>query len=359
MIDFKANPIRSTVAGFGVAAATLLLNACAGKHEPAPVTPPVDRCQASASALAAKLASAVAVPVAALPTDDFTTGFSILEGPVWLNGQLYLSQINATEEAPPPARLLRFDASSGALVVVDAKSGSNGLELAPNGRLAAARHVDGTVSYIDPANPGVATPIAAQFEGQRFNSPNDLTFHSNGTLFFTDPDWQSPKPAPQSAERVYRVAPGKAVEAVAAALKEPTAVAKPNGVALSLDEKRLYVGGTNGLFRFTLDADAQVLGTDAVRLPVTDEGVDGMTLDCAGNLLVTTGNRLLALDANEQVLGSVVLPRNPTNVELGGPDGTSLFITTLETTVEGTPSKPLLYRLELGNTAPARAVAAP
>lgn len=282
--------------------------------------------------------------LAPTPTDDFASGFTVLEGPTWRDGALYLSQINANVASPPPARLLRYDVGATAFAIVDPDSGSNGLQPDPTGRLAAARHSDGTVSYIDVRNPAAAAvPLATSFEGQRFNSPNDLVFHPNGTLYFTDPDWQAPTPRPQSVERAYRVAPGGAPEAIAAALTEPSLVTKPNGIVVSADQRTLYLGGTNGLFRFNLDQQGAITGGSGERLAVTDEGVDGMTLDCAGNLYVTTGNRVLVLDTDAELIGSITVPHNPTNVEIGGPDGQTLFITTLEATVDGVVSKPALY----------------
>ncbi|MEY2933223.1 MAG: hypothetical protein RL033_3972 [Pseudomonadota bacterium] len=293
--------------------------------------------------------------VAPTPVDDFASGFSILEGPTWRDGALYLSQINANVASPPPARLLRYDVGAAAFVVVDPDSGSNGLQSDPAGRLAAARHSDGTISYIDVRNPSAApVPLATSFEGQRFNSPNDLTFHPNGTLYFTDPDWQAPTPRPQSLERAYRVVPGGAPEAITAALTEPSLVTKPNGVVVSADEQTLYLGGSNGLFRFALDAQGAVTGTSGERLAVTDEGVDGMTLDCAGNLYVATGNRVLVLDSAADLIGSLTVPHNPTNVEIGGANGQTLFITTLEATVNDVVSKPALYSTDWSPASAAR-----
>jgi gluconolactonase len=287
--------------------------------------------------------SAQLTALAPTPADDFASGFTVLEGPTWRDGALYLSQINANVASPPPARLLRYDLGATAFAVVDPDSGSNGLQPDPTGRLAAARHSDGTVSYIDVRNPAAAAvPLATSFEGQRFNSPNDLVFHPNGTLYFTDPDWQAPTPRPQSVERAYRVAPGGTPEAITAALTEPSLVTKPNGIVVSADERTLYLGGTNGLFRFNLDEQGAVTG-GGQRLAVTAEGVDGMTLDCAGNLYVTTGSRVLVLDTDAELIGGITVPHNPTNVEIGGPNGQTLFITTLEATVDGVVSKPALY----------------
>lgn len=270
--------------------------------------------------------------------DDFQDGFSIIEGPVWVDGRLLLSEINANA-APAPARILSYTPGENVLTVVLDGTGSNGLELDPAGLLVAARHSDGTISYLDITD-GATQPIVEEFEGNRFNSPNDLTFHSNGTLYFTDPDYQAPDPIPQAAERAYQVVDGQPPEAIEAA----SVVTKPNGVVLSLDETSLYIGGSNGLYRFELDGDGNILSESGEKMAaVAEGGVDGITVDCSGNIYVTNGTQVRVLGANEQELVSIEFPLQPTNVEIGGPNGLSLFVTTLETN----GNKPALFSVDL------------
>src|SRR5690606_5385397 len=160
----------------------------------------------------------------------------ILEGPVWSNGILYLSQINGGTPVfgppggfpprdpvdagapaldagpeqpprPPPSRLLALDATTGEVTVVVNDSGTNGLALDPAGRLLAGNHRTGSISLV-PVDAAAEANIVATYEGVRFNSPNDLTVGRDGTVYFTDPDYQSPLPAPQAQTRAYRVPPG-------------------------------------------------------------------------------------------------------------------------------------------------------
>ena len=91
-------------------------------------------------------------------------------------------------------------------VVLNADFGSNGLAVDANGDIVAAVHKDGSIRRLSPASPATSTIVAAQYEGNRFNAPNDLAVRSDGTVYFSDPDnYQSPMPSPQTKPRVYRV----------------------------------------------------------------------------------------------------------------------------------------------------------
>nr|WP_255216379.1 SMP-30/gluconolactonase/LRE family protein [Pseudenhygromyxa sp. WMMC2535] len=269
--------------------------------------------------------------VASPPEDGYAEGFEILEGPVWIDGALHVSHI-AGGGPPPKARILRLEGD--ALVEVLATAGSNGLAVDDQGQLVAARHEDGSVSTyaIDELDAAPQVWIS-EYEGARFNSPNDLVISSAGVLYFTDPDWQAPSPAPQAAERAYYVLPG--ADAAVAFAEE---VAKPNGVVLSLDEAKIYVGGTEGLFAYALAADGSV-GAGGQVDSVAGGGFDGTAKDCAGNLYFAANGQVMVVTPDEQVYGSLSLA-NVTNLAFGGPDGTTLYATTL--------NQAGVYAVELG-----------
>src|SRR5690606_20897984 len=94
----------------------------------------------------------------------------------------------------PPASILRY-VPGGALEEHIAGSGSNGLAVDARGSIVAATHDDGGLSRF--ALDGTRTSIVAEYEGNRLNSPNDLTLRDDGTIYFTDPSWQAPNPNPQ------------------------------------------------------------------------------------------------------------------------------------------------------------------
>jgi len=189
------------------------------------------------------------------PTDSFNmNNFTNVEGPVWIDGVLYFSEMQNGNNPPPPARILKIDSSNQVSVFIN-DSGSNGLAVDNAGNLLAAEHgVGGIVSY----NLSSKTPttLVAQYMSKRFNSPNDLTMKRDGTLFFTDPDFQN-SARPQGATRAYQVPPG---------MNTPTPIAadyssNPNGITLSLDEQSLFISGAMGVKKYAIDGSGTVAST--------------------------------------------------------------------------------------------------
>ncbi len=263
--------------------------------------------------------SAMSVTATALRGSSTSVGAGgLLEGPVWWNGALYLSHF-WFQGQPPPANILRYD--GGALEVVFEGSGSNGLAIGPDGQLIGGDHLNGTISAFDP-DAGTRSTVVESFEGQRFNSPNDLTVRSDGTLYFTDPTYQAPQPAPQAATGVYRVDPSGVVE------QFETSLSQPNGVTISPDETALYVGHAGGLVRYDLNADGTVV-TPGEPFGNVFGGVDGMAVDCAGNLYVTlhAEGRIVVRSPAGDDLGEIQVAPQVTNAAFGGPDQQTLFIT--------------------------------
>jgi gluconolactonase len=285
-------------------------------------------CPPGSETLQLDLAGATPVAVAGVPpADGYSPGFSILEGPVWIEGALFLSQISSSGQ-PPAARILRVATGSAAEIFLD-DAGTNGLAV-DGGQLFGAVHEDGSISRFDLASPGSApVVVAAEYLGARFNSPNDLAIRSDGNIYFTDPDWQAPDPAPQAAERAYRISPGGAVEPCGEYMESGSLeiVQKPNGVTLTRDENTLYIGGTSGLFKFPVAAGGAVgIGSPVAAV---SGGVDGLAKDCAGNLYVTNGQSVVVLDEDDALIGSIPVGIQVTNVAFGGADGRTLYITSL------------------------------
>ncbi len=251
--------------------------------------------------------------------DGFAPGWGIVEGPVWVGDALYVSHFGSG--ATPASRIYRVSAAGVASVAVTA-SGTNGLALGRDGRLYGASHLIGGIVAFDVAHlEAPPRTIVASYGGARLNSPNDLAVRSDGTIYFTDPSYQAPDVHPQSASRVYRVLPDHTVEVIDATLSEP------NGVALSLDERTLWVGSTAGLSRFPLAADGSVSGSRAQVAAITG-AVDGLGRDCAGDLYVAGGDRVVVLDRSERVIGVISAP-GATNVAFGGADRRTLYVTAL------------------------------
>ncbi|HEX2875146.1 MAG TPA: SMP-30/gluconolactonase/LRE family protein [Polyangiaceae bacterium] len=260
------------------------------------------------------------------PADAFNNmnnDFSNIEGDVWVGDALYVSEISATlgkQGEPPPGRVLKITADDKVSILLP-DSGSNGLAVNAAGELFGAIHKDGSISKLSLSG-GAATPVASMFMGKRFDSPNDLTIHPNGTIYFTDPSWQAPNPAPQTATRAYRVPPGGQPEAI-----EPNVnLDQPNGITLSKNLDFLYIAG-NQLKKYPVMADGS-LGA-GVNFPPNGGGKgDGMVIDCGDNLYVATGQNVTVYSPAGQVLGTFTVPGlgEITNVAFGGTDHKTLYV---------------------------------
>lgn len=258
----------------------------------------------------------------ALPNDGYQAQFGNVEGAVWLDGSLYVSEFGPGDN-PPPTRILQITGNAAG-VVVAAAAGTNGLALDRSGRLYGASHKVGGIVRFD--LPGAnETVVVNSYNGSRFNSPNDLTFRSDGTLYFTDPNWQAASPNPQSRTRVYRVAAGSSNAIVVDENRS-----NPNGITLSPDERTLYLTAQDGLFKYAVAADGSVGAAEQFAAGVVSGG-DGMVVDCAGNLYVTNSD-VIVLDPNGTEVGRLRMPSGAgqvTNVAFGGSDRKTLFITAM------------------------------
>jgi gluconolactonase len=254
-------------------------------------------------------------------------GFGNFEGPVWLDGALYYSNISGGA-SPPPAIIWKVIPGGTPEIVVN-DSGSNGM--ATDGtKLFAAMHSDGAISSRELTSPEAATVVVGMYEGQPFDSPNDLVLTSSGDVYFTDPPYQAPD-GRQPANRTYFASGG-----VATALATDNAPNNPNGITLSKDAATLFIGGQNGVFRYNLNGDGSVQtpGTQILTTNLTaNSGVDGLGRDCAGNIYVTVHEerRVVVLSPAGAQLGALDVPSSGkvTNVAFGGADRTTLFVTSL------------------------------
>lgn len=258
------------------------------------------------------------------PSDTFNQNGSArnnVEGAVWIGDALYVSEFPLSQA--PPSRILKITAA-GAVSIYDPDSGSNGLAVDAGGSLIATNHKDGSLTR-RPLSGGAAAPIVTQYDGKRFNSPNDLAVRSDGNIYFSDPSWQAPNPAPQTQTRVYRVAPGASVATVIDANRS-----QPNGVTLSANEQTLYVSGTDGIFSYPVATDGGV--SAGTRMNGFQGAADGLGMDCAGNLYATTGNRVVILSGTtgmEIAAVPVTGAESVTNVAFGGPERKTLYITAM------------------------------
>lgn len=238
-----------------------------------------------------------------------------LEGPVWIDGALHLSSLRKYGDQPP-AQILKLDGSSLTAVVADSKT--NGLAVNGAGQLVAASHGLRGITFFDLANP-TAAPTDTIDMGP-FNSPNDLTIRADGNIYFTDPTYQCSGCG--VAKNAYRISPSGAVTAI----NPPHG--QPNGISLAPDGNTLYIAGNDdAIQQYPVMADGS-LGTATQFAAAT--GVDGMGVDCAGNVYATVGANIQVYSPSGTSLGSIAVGGSTTNVAFGGPNMTTLFITSYD-----------------------------
>lgn len=265
-------------------------------------------------------------------------GFNWSEGPTWFQNAIVFSDVPEnvifkwTPGDGPTAAV--FMKPSGMLSPTPGfrEQGSNGLGVDAEGRLIICQHGERRVARVE--KDGTQTALAAKFEGKRFNSPNDLTIRKNGDLYFTDPPYgldglnKSPlKELPFNG--VYRLAKDGTITAV---VKDLTF---PNGLALSPDEKTLYVAVSDPVHTNIMAYDVQPDGSvangreffdaQAVKKPGLKGGCDGMKVDAAGNVFATGPGGVLVISPAGKHLGTILTNQNTGNCAWGD-DGRTLYI---------------------------------
>ena len=269
-------------------------------------------------------------------------GFLFTEGPVWSRelDALLFSDPNAnriyayrepTTEQPAALSVYRDHSGyAGADIAEYGQPGSNGLTFDRAGRLTLNQHGNHRVVRVE--RDGALTVLADAHQGKRLNSPNDLVYRSDGSVYFTDPPFGLPKFFDDPRKElpfsgIYRARNGK-LTLLSQELKGP------NGVAFSSDERFLYVGNWDPerkvVLRFPVNRDGSV-GKSEVFIDMTaevpgEEALDGLKVDRAGNLYVCAPDGLRIYSAVGKHLGTIIAPR-PIHNAAWGEDGSTLYLT--------------------------------
>lgn len=264
-------------------------------------------------------------------------GFKFTEGPVWVRDGSYLlfsdPNNNTIYKYTNNGQLSVYRENSGyngADIEEYTQPGSNGLTFDPQGRLTINQHGNRRIIRVD--EDGHETIVADRYEGKRLNSPNDLVYRSDGTLYFTDPPFGLPKfhkdPRKELPfEGVFSVRQGK-VQLVS------TDMTGPNGIAFSPDEKYLYVGNWDDTKKVIYRYEAQPDGTlknGIIFFDMTsakgEEAIDGIKVDERGNLYISGPGGLWVLSPEGKHLGTIIGPMHPHNLAWGGEDHKTLYLT--------------------------------
>lgn len=253
--------------------------------------------------------------------EKLASGFRLTEGPVWNpaeGGFLIFSDVDGN-------RLLRWSPRAGITTFRQPSQRANGNTLDLQGRLITCQQATRSVTRTE--TDGTLTPLVTEYNGRRFNEPNDVVVKSDGTVWFTDPTYNNPQTQP--GQYVYRFDPevGNASVAVVA-----TTLSSPNGLCFSPDETRLYVGNAlqAGFIRvFDVLPDNSLTNG---RLFTQLAFADGIRADRRGRVyasaaLSPTLFGVQVFDANGQLLDHLRLAELPRNLCFGGINQELLFVT--------------------------------
>jgi gluconolactonase len=259
-------------------------------------------------------------------------GYQFTEGPVWIAAQNCLEFV----DIPSDVRW-RWTEQGGMEVAQQPMFKASGLALDADGHLVACEGLSSCVArFVD----GRREAIAYHHQGRYLNSPNDLCTRSDGSIYFTDPDygrWNDWIGQERSRDNlgfrgVFRIPPdGGELELVV----DEGEFDQPNGICLSPDERLLYVNdsGARDVKVFDVAADGSLgagrLFADGIGSGVPKEGnVDGMECDELGNVWVTGPNGVWVLTSAGEHLGTVETPEVCGSLAWGGEDLRSLFLMT-------------------------------
>jgi gluconolactonase len=246
-------------------------------------------------------------------------GFQFTEGAVWHpDGFLLFSDI-------PANTIYQWLEGKPAKVFRKPSNHTNGNAIDAKGRLISAQHGDRRVTRRQ--KDGKIVTLADKYQGKSFNSPNDLTIKSDGSIYFTDPPYGiKPKQEELGFYGVYRLTPARKITLLAKNM------IRPNGIVFSPDESKLYVSDSqeNYINVFDVKPDG-TLGKEKIFAKLEDpskQGTpDGLKVDTKGNVYSPGAGGVWVFSSGGDLLGKISVPEVVTNLAWGDRDKKTLFIT--------------------------------
>ena len=270
--------------------------------------------------------------------EKIADGFAWVEGPVWSKpgGYLLFTDIpnNSVFKWQPGGGVSLFMKPSGytgAAPFTGREPGANGLTFDSQGRLTLAEHGDRRIARLE--SDGRKTTLVEHYQGKRINSPNDLVYKSDGSLYFTDPPFGLPQAFDDPQKKlpfsgVYRLSAQGELTLLTDQIRAP------NGIAFSPDEKTLYVSNaepTHAVWlAYAVKGDGAIANGrvlfDATEFAKTRKGApDGMKVDREGNLFAAGPGGLYVIAPEGTLLGRIELGAATANCAWGE-DGSVLYI---------------------------------
>jgi gluconolactonase len=281
--------------------------------------------------------------------ETLATGFVFTEGPAWSSAEkaLYFSDIQ------DDARW-RWSPEEGARLVMRPNFIGNGMVYDRDGGLLVCEHVTSSVVRI--RRDGARELVAFHYGGKYLNSPNDVITASDGSIWFTDPDygrWDHRVGVARRRELgfrgLYRVPPGGGP---AELMADEDEFEQPNGLCLSPDESVLYVDDLRGIKAFAIRPDGTLGPARILRWNMGDDGSgvpgepDGMKCDELGNVWCAARGGIWVISPQGELLGVLETPEVTANLAWGGPEWRTLYLctsTTLHRLQTKVASAPLPY----------------
>ncbi len=283
--------------------------------------------------------------------EQIVEGLQFGEGPVWVPATTFESS-HLLFSDPNANRIYRWSPADGLQVFLEQSGydgddvsryhqpGSNGLALDPMGRLTINQHGNRRIVRLD--SQGRTDVLADRILGKRLNSPNDLVYRSDGTLFFTDPPFGLPSVYDDPMRElddfgVYCLKNGS-LKLISSDLRGP------NGIAFSPDERLLYVTNWDSdrkiIMRYQVGEDGS-LSNGVVFFDMTsapgEEALDGLKVDAGGNLYCSGPGGVWIISPLGKHLGMIKTPQLAANLAWGDEDRRTLYLT----------ARSAVYRLRL------------
>ena len=290
------------------------------------------------------------VPAAA-KLEKIASGFNKwTEGPVWTRaGSLLFAEIPANQiDIWIPGKgahvFIHPSGYTGSEAFGGTEPGSNGMTLDADGRVTVAGHARRNVWRLESLDPhGQITVLADSYNGKKLNSPNDLVYKSDGSLYFTDPPYGLPTQSDNDPKKelkvngVYRIPGARQQKPGSEPARDKLQLViedleRPNGIAFSPDEKVLYIAesGKKVWMRYDVQPDGSVTGGKLLLDASSDPGVggpDGIRVDKQGNVYGSGPGGVWIISPEGKHLGTIKVPERVSNVAWGDKDGKTLYIT--------------------------------